>query len=67
MLLLKELFKIHFEPSYHKFSFLNCKIELCLRNCFKLSQKRYVEFCLDRKCGGADFSKAATILGYTKN
>ncbi|EAS07230.3 hypothetical protein TTHERM_01001220 (macronuclear) [Tetrahymena thermophila SB210] len=40
---------------------------LCLRNCFKLSQKRYIEFCLDRKCGGADFQRAATILGYTKN
>ncbi len=39
---------------------------MCLRNCFKLSQKRYVDFCLDTKCGGVDLLKAANILGYKK-
>ncbi|EGR33060.1 hypothetical protein IMG5_062850, partial [Ichthyophthirius multifiliis] len=41
--------------------------QLCLRNCFKMSEKKYVEFCLDRKCGGVDIQKAGKILGYVKN
>ncbi|KRX02724.1 hypothetical protein PPERSA_01841 [Pseudocohnilembus persalinus] len=40
--------------------------KICLRECFKLTSQRYVEYCLDRKCGGVDFFKAANILGYTK-
>lgn len=38
-----------------------------MRNCFKLNQRKYVEFCLDKRCGGADFHKAANILGYVKH
>lgn len=40
--------------------------ELCLRNCFKLQRRTYVDFCLEKKCGGIEFRKAAGVLGYTK-
>jgi hypothetical protein len=39
---------------------------MCLRNCFKLSKKDYVDFCLAKRCGGADFKEAARKLGYLK-
>ncbi|KAM3137418.1 hypothetical protein pb186bvf_010391 [Paramecium bursaria] len=45
----------------------NWENNLCFRNCFKLNQKKYIEFCLDRKCGGVDFLKAANQLGYVKS
>jgi len=38
-----------------------------MRNCFKLDERKYVEFCLDKKCGGVDFFKAARELGYVKH
>ena len=38
----------------------------CFRNCFKLRDRRYVEFCLQRKCGGVPFMKAADSLGLVK-
>jgi hypothetical protein len=41
--------------------------ELCLRSCFKLSRRKYAEYCLEKKCGGIDFIEAAKILGYYKS
>jgi len=41
-------------------------LEACFRNCFKLNHKKYVEFCLEKKCGGVEFMKAADSLGYVK-
>jgi len=38
-------------------------LALCFRTCFKLEQKSYVDFCLQRKCGGVDFNQAARTLG----
>lgn len=41
-------------------------VDVCMRTCFKLKEKKYVDFCLDRKCGGVDILKAASMLGYAK-
>merc|ERR1712113_768978 len=39
---------------------------LCYRHCFKFSERKYAEFCLQRNCGGADFNVAAKEMGYLK-
>ena len=41
-------------------------IGLCYRTCFKLEEKKYVDFCLQKKCNGADLSQAAKLLGFIK-
>lgn len=38
-----------------------------MRECFKLSQKHQVEFCLKEKVPGTSFLEAATKLGYVKH
>mmetsp|Transcript_70296 Transcript_70296/g.81937 ORF Transcript_70296/g.81937 Transcript_70296/m.81937 type:complete len:99 (+) Transcript_70296:34-330(+) len=44
----------------------NVEQKLCLRNCFKLTRRKYAEYCLEKKCGGIDFIEAAKMLGYYK-
>lgn len=39
---------------------------ICYRDCFKLNLKRYVDFCLDKRCNGAQFDEAAKFMGYSK-
>lgn len=46
---------------------LNNFLELCYRTCFKLTDEKYVQFCLDKKCGGATFQGAANVLGYNRS
>ena len=41
-------------------------IGLCYRHCFKFAAKTYVEFCLQKNCGGVDFNVAAKEMGYLK-
>lgn len=40
--------------------------KVCFRTCFKWQQRDYIQYCLDQKCGGADFNGAAKVLGYSK-
>lgn len=39
---------------------------LCYRTCFKWNDKNYIQYCLDKKCGGASFNAAAAVLGYIR-
>lgn len=39
---------------------------LCYRTCFKWGHQEYVQYCLDQKCGGANFYSAANALGLLK-
>ena len=40
--------------------------KLCFRNCFKWTDRDYVEFCLERKCNKTNFEEAARALNYLK-
>lgn len=39
---------------------------ICYRDCFKQPLRRYVEFCLEKRCNGAKFDDAAKFMGYAK-
>ena len=39
---------------------------LCYRNCFKMQEREYIEFCLNKKCSQNDFFEAARALNYLK-
>ena len=39
---------------------------LCYRNCFKWTDREYVEFCLNKKCNQNNFEEAARTLNYLK-
>ncbi|CAK79537.1 unnamed protein product (macronuclear) [Paramecium tetraurelia] len=45
----------------------NWEDKLCYRTCFKIQEKEYVQFCLNKKCSGAPYLKAAQVLGYVKS
>lgn len=39
---------------------------LCYRECFKLMDRDYTSFCLEKKCNQNDFNEASRVLGYLK-
>lgn len=39
---------------------------MIMRECFKLKERRYVDFCLQEKLPGVKFEEAAQKLGYRK-
>jgi hypothetical protein len=41
-------------------------VGVCYRDCFKQPIRKYVEFCLEKRCNNANFEDAAKFMGYLK-